>query len=438
MAKKIYDIKPPKIVKKTSVRNVAQNVTGKEKDIKEFLNTAKKRQKDVRRPKEKKFPLKNILLAAGVLVVVIAVYLFFKLPKADIEIWPKTEVLNYQQTITADNTVELNDLTNKIIPAQYLEEEKEETQEFQATGSASDEGKATGTIKIYNKYDPPTAITLKAGTHFLSDSGKYFVTLQKVVIPAAKKQSGKIVPGSIDVKVEAAESGPGYNIKPAKFSVPKLTGTSYYYSIYAESSSDMAGGYTGKLKKITDDDIQQAKDVLTKKLLNDAQNSLKGNISSDYILADGAISGEVVSSSSSVKAGTVAETFTYKAKVKARTLIFKKSDLDKYGKDYIISQMPDSKTLLEKSFAMSYSPKSVDITGGKMILDINFSSSIYQNIDKNSLSSSFMGMTAKQINDSINSSFGDQVSKVKVSLWPFWVKEVPKTQKVIKIELKFE
>lgn len=436
MAKKIYDIKPPKIVKK--IENDIKSFIDGDKKRHSKSEVVKKRQKDSRRGKERKFPMKKAFAGVGILVVVSAVYLFFKLPKADIEIWPKTDVLSFQQTITAEKTAGLNDLTNKIIPAQYLEEEKEDSQEFPATGSASNEGKATGVIKIYNKYDSPSSITLKTGTHFLSDSGKYFVTLQKVVVPAGKRQSGKITPGFIEAKVEAQESGPSYNIKAAKFSVPKLSGTPYYYSIYAESIAPMTGGYTGKVKKATDDDIQQAKSVFTKKLLEDAQNALKRNISSDYILTDGAIAGETVNSFSSVKAGTVVESFTYKAKVIARALIFKKSDLDKFAKDYIISQMPDSKTLLEKSYTISYKPKTADITGGKIVLDIDFSSKIYQNIDKNSLISLFRGMTASQINDSINNNFGDQVSKVKVNLWPFWVIRAPRSQKAINIDLKFE
>jgi len=436
MAKKIYDIKPPKIVKKI------------EDDIKSFIDGDKKNHikkeplkkgsKDNRRRKEKKFPLGKFLAGTGILVVVIAVYLFFKLPRADIQIWPKTDVLSFKETITADKTIDSNDLTNKVILALYLEEEKDGSQDFPATGSASNEGKATGTIKIYNKFDPPSPITLKTGTHFLSDSGKYFVTLQKIVVPAGKKQGAKITPGLITVKVEAAESGPGYNIKSAKFSVPKLSGTPYYYSIYAESTEAMVGGYTGKVKKITDDDIQGAKDVLTRKILDEAQNALKGNISSDYVLLDNAISGETVSSSSSVKSGTVADGFTYRTKVVARALIFKKSDIDKFAKDYVVFQMPDSKTLLEKSYSISYNSKSVDIQGGKIILDLDFSYKIYQNIDKNSLISSFGGMTASQINDSINNNFGDQVSKVKVNLWPFWVTKAPRSQKIINVELKFE
>ncbi len=436
MSKKIYDIKPPKIAKQTE-DNIKSFVDGDKKNYGKGEN-GKKHKKNSPRRKDKKFPVVNIFAGAGVLVVVIAVYLFFKLPKADIEIWPKTDVLSFKQTITADKTVDSNDLTNKIIPAQYLEEEKESSQEFPATGSASNEGKATGTIKIYNKYNPPTAVTLRTGTHFLSDSGKYFVILQKVVVPAVKKQGGKTIAGSVSVKVQAAESGPSYNIKSAKFSAPKLSGTSYYYSIYAESIEEMAGGYTGKVKKVTDDDIQQAKDILTKKLLEDAQNSLKGNIFSEYVLLDNAISGETINSSSSVKSGIVTDSFIYKAKVTARALIFKKSDLDKFAKNYIISQMPDSKTLLEKSYNINYNQKSVDIQGGKMVLDVDFSSKIYQNIDKNSLVSLFMGMTASQINDSVDNNFGDQVSKVKINFWPFWVTSAPRNQKVINIELKFE
>jgi len=401
-------------------------------------HSSKKVTKENNHKKERRSPLAGILIGVGVLVVVAAVYLFFKLPKADIAIWPKTDVLSFKQTVTGDKTADLVDLTNKTIPVQYLEEEKEGSQEFPGTGSASDDGKATGTIKVYNKYDPPAPLTLKAGTHFLSDSGKYFVTLQKIVIPAAKKSGGKITPGSIEVKVVAAESGPSFNIKSAKFSVPKLAGTPYYYSVYAESSGEMTGGYTGKVKKVTDDDIQEAKATLTKKLLGDAETSLKGNISSEYILLDNAISSETETSSSSVKAGTVAENFTYKAKVIARALVIKKSDLDKFAKDYIISQMPDSKTMLDKSYSISYKAQSVDIQDGKMVLDLEFSSKVYQGIDKNSLVSSFRGMTAAQINDSINNSFGEQVSKVKVSLWPFWVTTAPRNQKVINIDLKFE
>ena len=100
--------------------------------------------------------------------------------------------------------------------------------------------------------------------------------------------------------------------------------------------------------------------------------------------------------------------------------------------------MPASKIMLEKSFAVNYKAESVDIQGGKIVLDLDFSSKVYKNIDKNSLSASFRGMTAGQISQSVSDSLGDQVSKVQVHLWPFWVTKAPNSQKVIKIDLKFD
>ena len=426
MAKKIYDIKPPRTAQKA------------EDGIKEFLAGDKSKKKTSKKKREKHFPLKPVLILAGALLLIVAVYLFFALPKADIEIWPKTNVLGAKQTIAIDKTADTVDLAGAIIPAQYMEEEKSGTQEFSSTGNGSNEGKAQGTITIYNKFDPPSPITLKAGTHFLSDSGKYFVTLAKVVVPAAKKSGSKITPGSIDVKVEAAEGGDGYNIGAAKFSVPKLAGTAYYYSVYAESTKAMSGGFASNIKKVTADDIQSAKDNLTQKLLTDAENSLKGKISSDMVLLPEALSSEIESSQSQAKAGTIADTFNYQAKVKAMALVVKKADLEKFARDYIVSKMQESETILDKSFNVAYTANGIDVQKGTGKIDLDFSSKVYQDVDKNSLSLLLRGKNPAQINQIITEKLGEQISKIKVNLWPFWVVAVPQSQKAIKIDLMFE
>ncbi|MDP2741706.1 MAG: hypothetical protein Q8O66_03415 [bacterium] len=267
---------------------------------------------------------------------------------------------------------------------------------------------------------------------------KYFKILSKATVPAATKSGGKITPGSIEIKVEAAEGGEGYNIKPANFSVPKFVGSVYYYCVYAQSKQAMSGGFAGSVKKVTEDDIQSAKDTLNKKLLSDIENSLKSKISSDYILVDNAISSQVVSGSSDIKVGTIIDKFKYNAKAKASCLVFKKSDLDKLAKEYIISQVPELKKILEESFNITYSSTTVDIEGGKITLDIEFSAKIYSDVDKNSLTYSLRRKTGEQISETINGNLGDKVSKIQVDFWPFWVTKSPKNQKAIKVELKFE
>jgi len=422
MTKKIYDVKPPRVARKT------------ERDIKEFLNTTEKKKKEVtkvtRRKAEKHFPWKVFPIAtAGVLVLLCGV-LYFKLQKATIEIWPSVETLSYTQTITADKSVDLVNLSENTIPAKYIEIEKTDSQEFSATGNASNEGKSTGTITIYNT---STALSLKAGTHFLSDSGKYFKILAKVNIPAGTKSK----PGSITAKVEAAEGGDSYNIGPASFSVPKLSGTNFYYSVTAKSTEAMTGGYTGDVKKVTDDDIALAKDAVVEKVSAVAIEELKKELDADYVLLDDAVSYITVDSGTKTKSGAVTEKFSYTATVKASALAFKKSDLDKYAKDYIISQMSEDNTILDSSFKSESTLKSLDLSDGKVVLDASFSAGVYKSINKNSLTLLLTGKNSSQITEAVNNNLTDSVSRVRVNFWPFWVTKSPKSQKSVNIELKF-
>ncbi|MCX6721888.1 MAG: hypothetical protein NTY04_01725, partial [Candidatus Staskawiczbacteria bacterium] len=247
-----------------------------------------------------------------------------------------------------------------------------------------------------------------------------------------------ITPGSVQVSVQAAESGSDYNIAPSNFSIPGLKGTASYYSLYATSTSAMSGGYTGKVKKVTDDDIQGAKDVLTKKLTSDATTSLKSQISADYILLDNALLSSVVDALTKTKSGTIADSFNYQVTVTASALAFKKSDIDQFVKSYVVSQMPAGKTLLDNSSKINYSSSVVDISGGKATLNLDFSAGVYQNIDKNSLTLSLLGQNVSQINQTINSSLGNSVSKIKINFWPFWVNSVPRNQSVVTIHLEFQ
>jgi len=435
MAKKIFDILPPKIAHK--IEDGIKSITKEEKKhTKSKVNT--KHHKEVSSNTKKHFPLKEVLVCSGILFLILFGFLYFKLQKVNVEIWPKTEVLSFKEQVMADNSVSTINASGKTIPAQYFSEEKDLWQEFSATGNASNDGKAGGTIVIYNSYTPAAPITLKIGTHFLSDSGKYFITLQRVVIPAAKKQNNKTIPGSIEVKVQATEAGEEYNIKPSKFSVPKLVGTSYYYSVYAESSQAMAGGFSSAIKKVTEDDIKNAKDNLEKNLSNDIKESLKSKIGEEYILLDNAIVTEITESSSAVKAGAVIDKFNYQAKAKATALVFKKSDLDSFIKEYISSNISAPKTFLEDSLTLKYTPETVDIKDKKTVINLDFSVKTYQIIDKNDLVGLFREKSADEIKEIINNRMGGDVSQVQVNLWPFWTKNAPRDKNKIKVDLKFE
>lgn len=445
MAKKFFDIIPPQL---------ASNIEEKLKGFTSGKKTRKKAGKDKKRGTH--FRLRGILISAGIFSVLIIVYLYFNLASATVEIWPKTEAVIFEQEITAEeslNEIELPTVhtqQDKKIPAQLIEEEKELWQEFPATGSSSKEGLAQGTIRVYNKYNPPTSISLKAKTRFLSDSGKYFRSVDKINLPPAQLKSGKITPSWVDVKVIAIESGEAYNIDPAEFSVPGLVGTAFYYSIYGKSSEKMTGGYETNQKLVTAEDIDNAKNSLTQKLLTDTEQSLKDKILSlNLILFNNAITKDIIESSSSVKAGAEVNSFNYKVKVKVSALVFKQSDLEEVARRYIASQIEESKTLpgsligeskalLEKSLVLEYTPETIDLKLGKINLNLKMSAEIYQTINIQEMSSSFRGKSSSQISDIVYNKLGQELSHLKINFWPFWVKKAPKNQNRIKIELNFE
>ncbi len=425
MRKRIYDILPPKLAHK--VEDTIKTLEGGGK--------TKKHHKKITSPKqERRFPLKEILAGSAVVVFLFGFYLYNKLPKADIEIWPKLDVVTLQETVTASKLADAVDFSKKIIPARYLEFEKDGWQTFPSTGIAPSDGKSSGTIKVYNKINPPTSFVLKKGTHFLSDSGKYFVTLEKITIPASKNNSA----GSVDVNVEAEESGADYNIGASKFSVPKLSGTLYYYSVWGESNSQMAGGYSGKVKKVTDSDIASAKDVIIKKLSKEAGDMLKSTLSPDDVLVEGATLIDDTGAGSSLKAGSIADTFDEQGKVKISAVVFKKQDLEKFAKDDIASQLPDGKKILEKSLGISYNPLTTDVKGGSETLDVQLSSKAYYGVDTNDLVDLFGSKSAGEIREIVNNMYNGKISDLQVNFWPFWVHKTTNNKNRIKVNLHFE
>ncbi len=455
MAKrKIYDITPPKVANKIENTIKAMAVDNTRKVASKSPKKASKKASAVLQspqfsqlPKmpqsppplalpehtKRRFPFKEIFVGGVVIVLLLGIYLYNKLPKADITIVPKTEALSLQENITADASAHAVDFENKVIPAQYIEIQQNGQQEFQATGSASNDGKAAGTIKIYNKISPATAFTLKTGTHFLSDSGKYFVTLDKVIIPGAKGST----PGSVSVSVQAEESGADYNIGASKFSVPKLSGTSYYYSIWGESVQAMSGGYTGKVKKVTKDNLTGAKDMLTKQLLAKAEESLRSRLSGQDMLLDEAIARNVVDANADAKEGAVTDTFHESATVKISALIFKKQDVEEFARKDIMSQLPATKNFTEKSLNISYASQSVDVKSKTEMLNIQFSANTYYHLDTTNLVDLLGGKSADQIKQVIDQQYVGKSSELKVDFWPFWVKSAPTNKNRIKINLNF-
>ncbi|MDD5145910.1 MAG: hypothetical protein PHF44_03670 [Candidatus Pacebacteria bacterium] len=412
---KILDIIPPE-----KINHEAEKKEVKNEEVSKIMERGKSS------------PFKKIFFSTLILIIAFASFANFFLNNVKIQIWPETETLDFTKEITVEaNTKEIY-VSSSTIPGEIFEEEKSVSREFPATGEVLVEKKAHGQIRVYNNYSVNSQ-PLVSETRFVSAEGKIFKTLERVVIPGGKMEKGNLQPGFIDVEVEADEPGESYNIGPTAFSIPGFLGGPKYTSFYAKSFQDMAGGFSGKVLQVSSKDLEYAKNTLIDSLIEESKNSLKEKISTDYILPENAVFFETLESNSSAKEGSQSPNFTYKVKIKIKELVFKKTDLETFAKEFILSQISKDKKIEEKSLNINWNAESADIPSGRIILAFEFSAKIYFAIPEAELKEALQGKSLAEA----RAILGDlpNVKKVQVIPWPFWLNSLPNDADKIKVEL---
>jgi len=408
MPKKVIDIFPP-----SPTRNLKEKIFSFPQKSKKFWS------------KKRTLPLLFLIILVSALSLV-----HFAFSKVTIDIWPETQILEFEEKISANIEKKDNNdsVLSKTIPAEIIDTgEIIASQSFPSSGRESKEGKAQGKITIYNNYRLSQYLVVNTRFQAPSDNVIYFRSAKAVTIPAK---------GTIEIDVIADRPGEEYNIEPATFSIPGLLGLPQYTSIYAKSFSKMEGGFKGEISKVEKEDLERAKNVLIEKLFSEARESLKIKGGTEYILLDDALEKEIVNTSSSPEAGAEAESFIFQAKVKMKALAFKKSDLEDFAKEFIKSKMGEGQKIKEDSVVIDYSPESVNLNIGKIDLKLRFSAKVYSDIDVDSLKKVVVNKSLTDAKSILEKQ--TQVKQVEINAWPFWVKNVPENGNRIDIKLTID
>jgi len=408
MSKKIIDIFPP-----SPTRNLKEKIFSLPYKSKKFWT------------KGKKIVILFFLFIGSTLALI-----YFVFAKVTIEIWPETQTLDFEEEITADlEKKNIDDsVLSKTIPASMIDTgEIIASQSFPSSGKVSKEGKAQGKIKIYNNYSLPQTLTINTRFQPPSEKVLYFRSTKAVTVPAK---------GTLEIDVVADRPGEEYNIEPATFSIPGLVGLPQYTSIYGKSFSKMEGGFKGDVAKVEDGDLDRAKSVLTEKLFSEARESLKIKASDEYVILDGSTKEELLNTSSSVDAGKEAPSFIFQASVKSQALVFKKSDLENFAKEFIKSKIKDGQKFKEDSLKLDYSPESINLNIGKITLKLKFSAKAYSDVNVASLEKLINNKTLAEANNILKNQ--TQIKQVQISSWPPWIKNIPDNDKKIKLQLTID
>jgi len=425
MAKKILDISPPKEL------DYYPPTTRPEKE--RYLRL-KKPEIKISLP-----PVKKNLFFIPLVLILVGTFCYFTPPhlwgRAEIEIWPEIEIRTFKTKITGDISREEMDLTNKIVPAKIFEAEKMISQEFPSSGKKLLEKKAEGIIRVYNEYYLPQ--TLVKYTRFQPPLKKvsYFCTTEKLVIPAKSERDIKVFACSKGGKYAPA-AGEEYNIGPSTFAVPGLAGTPQYTFIYAKSFEKMKGGLKKEISEVTQKDLDQAKEILTKKAKEEAEIVLREKISPEFDLLKEAQETEILEITPLAQAGEALEKFNFQVKAKAKALAFKPGDIKDFVISFIAFQIPPEKKLLPESLKISYLPENINLELGRISLSLGAEAKIFSDIDQNSLKK---GLARKSLAETkIFLENQPQIIKEEVKLWPFWLKQIPEDLRKIEIKLNLD
>jgi len=442
MAKKFFDIIPPQKSSAETGSPQARILIKKDLKKKDKYGLEPHRhpykERTYRIFRNRRFLLKSFVLSSLILIL-IGLSGFFFFSKAKIDIWPEAETLNFEEEVTIDSNYDQFKpaiwVEEGIIPGKIFSDEKFSSQEFFASGKTLKEEKARGIIRVYNAYSTFSQALL-ANTRFVSTEGKLFRSVKREIIPGGRYEKGNLVSGYTDIEVQAAEPGEEYNIGPSTFSIPGFAGTPRYTNFYGKSFAPMTGGFKGEVPQVTKEDLERAENTLAGKLKKESRDFLKAALPLDFVLLDEAISQEVIESSASLEAGTKTESFDYQVRISSKGVGFKNTDIEKFTKSFISLNTPEGKKFQEESLEINYSPESVNVKSGKIVLNLKIRAKIYSDINLIELKKALLGKSFKEVKIFLGNH--SQITKIELKSWPIWRKKIPENLDKVELKLRID
>lgn len=380
---------------------------------------------------KKKLPIFRLVI--GLFTLIILAWSFFYLSAA----FSHAKVLvNFKEIpwqlddiFAAKTSVAEIDNVNNLIPAEVLEQTKNISQSFPASGRDQVKEKATGKIIVYNAYSS-AAQPLVATTRFLTPEGKIFRLVKGITVPGAEVKDGKIIPSTIETEVVADQPGEEYNLGPvSRMSIPGFKGTPKYDAFYG-SLIKSSGGFVGEKAVPTEKDIAVAKETVTKLLESSAQSEFLNDSLKKFKILEGASKTSITSLTAS-KTTDDKGNFSVSGEVLFKAVAFSEDDL----KDIIFGVASDGNSkLVFKDISIDYQDIRVDFDKGEIKFSISSQGSLTQDFSPEAFRDQIVGKKIGDVKSLVLSLNG--LDDAKVSIWPSWIKKLPKKGEKIDISVE--
>lgn len=197
---------------------------------------------------------------------------------------------------------------------------------FKATEKRTEDAKAGGIVVIFNK--SKDAQVLIASTRLEAPNGNIYRIPKTIVVPAAKLQSGKLIPGSKEVAVLADKPGADYNLGLADFTLPGLKDGPKYELIFGRSKTEMSGGSEGAQTVVGKNDRDLALAGLLDEAKKEAVSLILKKIPQEEFLFPASVEYAALKEVSVPAVGAVAGNFTFNMEGEIRAATISRSELE--------------------------------------------------------------------------------------------------------------
>jgi len=270
------------------------------------------------------FPILAILIGGALLLLAGLFFAFaWFVPRAEVTVLVKPEVLEKEFKLTVDPNQDVVDRENLVLPGKTLETEMSGEKSSQATGEKLVGDQAKGTVIIYNRTDGPK--TFEKGALIAASGGLKFSLDDEVKIASKTPDLSTGVDkwGEAKVGVTAAEIGAQYNLAAGtQFSLENHPQSSYL----AKNESDLSGGTSRKIQAVSEGDQNNLRDDLSKELAEGAEGELLAKVSPDQSLIAESILTDPISEDFDHQVGDEAQNLNLKLSVKISSLTFNRGE----------------------------------------------------------------------------------------------------------------
>lgn len=366
-------------------------------------------------------------VAGAVAIPVLWAAVSYAIPSVSVNLTLKKNNWNFSEPVTAVVGLSAADYASRRLPAETFTDQKSVTVTQLATGARKVERRAGGDVTIYNAFSS-AAQPLVANTRLLTPEGLIFRLTEKITVPGAKIEQGKIIPSSVSARVIANQAGDKYNVGPvSRFSIPGFQGTSKYEGFYAASSAPIAGGFIGTAAYPVESDIKTATDKL-KTLLADAVSLSIGNLPSNFVVIDGA---SEVKYSQPVVDDAVDDSKNFKVLGEAsiKVLAFSATELNSLLNFAAADNFGFAVNLNDAD--IFYSAPAADFSAGTLRFTPSVALTATRAVNTEALISEIIGLPADALKDYIVNLSG--IESARISFWPLWVDKVPDNPDKIRV-----